>query len=130
MNRVIGETCGSDEDCCTTETLSKSLFSRLFRGKKSINKENEHNGIGTGRAIVAKLWTDRLMLKSNPRGKSESVTTVQSAKVRKQRTTWDTSKYRSGDPSPLGNYSWNSHYNEDLEDTDDQEWNMHDKLMV
>lgn len=50
-------------------------------------------------------------------------------KYRKQRTTWDTSEYGSGDPSPLGNYPRNSHYNEDLEESDDQEWNMHDKLM-
>ncbi|RCN37521.1 hypothetical protein ANCCAN_16577 [Ancylostoma caninum] len=46
------------------------------------------------------------------------------------RTTWDTSEYGSGDPSPLGNYPRNSHFNEDLEESDDQEWNMHDKLML
>ncbi|VDM69988.1 unnamed protein product [Strongylus vulgaris] len=48
----------------------------------------------------------------------------------KRTTTWDTSEYGSGDPSPLGNYPRNSHFNEDLEESDDQEWNMHDKLMV
>lgn len=50
-------------------------------------------------------------------------------KYRKQRTNWDTSEYGSGDPSPLGNYPKTSHYNEELEESDDQEWNMHDKLM-
>ncbi|CAJ0607025.1 unnamed protein product [Cylicocyclus nassatus] len=50
-------------------------------------------------------------------------------KYRNKRTTWDTSEYGSGDPSPLGNYPRNSHFNEELEESDDQEWNMHDKLM-
>ncbi|PIO57939.1 hypothetical protein TELCIR_20639, partial [Teladorsagia circumcincta] len=55
----------------------------------------------------------------------------QGRKYRRQRTHWDTSEYGSGDPSPLGNYpKASAHYSEDLEESDDQEWNMHDKLLV
>uniref|UniRef100_A0A0K0DI22 Teneurin N-terminal domain-containing protein n=1 Tax=Angiostrongylus cantonensis TaxID=6313 RepID=A0A0K0DI22_ANGCA len=46
-------------------------------------------------------------------------------KYSKQRTTWDTSEYRSDDPPPLANYPRNSHYNEDLGESDDQAWNLH-----
>lgn len=161
-----------------------SLFNRLFRGKKSSNKENEQpteleremayrrslrtsssSGRGTLKGDRTRFHDDipatapyhtvtapRLHKgpMSCPGGYKENYrseamdrsfdTGIRSRekrdrnecaerKYRKQRTTWDTSEYGSGDPSPLGNYPRNSHYNEDLEESDDQEWNMHDKLM-
>ncbi|VDL75208.1 unnamed protein product [Nippostrongylus brasiliensis] len=54
---------------------------------------------------------------------------MQERRYRKPRTNWDTSEYGSGDPSPLGNYPKAALYNEELDESDDQEWNMHDKLM-
>ncbi|VDM58146.1 unnamed protein product [Angiostrongylus costaricensis] len=133
-----------------------SLFNRLFRGKKS-NKENEQpteldremayrrslrtssSGRGTLKGDRARFHDDipatapyhtvtapRLHKgpMSCPGGYKESYRSEAM-----DRATWDTSEYGSGDPSPLGNYQRNSHYNEDLEESDDQEWNMHDKLM-
>ncbi|KAJ1365035.1 hypothetical protein KIN20_025243 [Parelaphostrongylus tenuis] len=162
-----------------------SLFNRLFRGKKSNNKENEQpteldremayrrslrtsssSGRGTLKGDRTRFHDDipatapyhtvtapRLHKgpMSCPGGyreghRSEAMdrsfdgemrssrekrerNDCAERKFRKQRTTWDTSEYGSGDPSPLGNYPRNSHYNEDIEESDDQEWNMHDKLM-
>ncbi|XGW09835.1 hypothetical protein V3C99_011808 [Haemonchus contortus] len=164
-----------------------SLFNRLFRGKKSVNKENEQpteldrelayrrslrlsSSRGSTKAERARFHEDipatapyhtvtapRLHKGplSCPGGYKESYRSEamdrsfetevrpsrerrdrdrpedQGRKFRRQRTHWDTSEYGSGDPSPLGNYppKAGAHYSEDLEESDDQEWNMHDKLL-
>ncbi|EYC12421.1 hypothetical protein Y032_0047g1470 [Ancylostoma ceylanicum] len=163
-----------------------SLFNRLFRGKKSANKENEQpteldrelayrRSLRTSSSRNGGFKGDRTRFHEDipatapyhtvtaprlhkgpmscPGGYKDSYrndamersfeTEIRSSrdrrdrerhecpdrKYRNKRTTWDTSEYGSGDPSPLGNYPRNSHFNEDLEESDDQEWNMHDKLM-
>ncbi|KAK6737715.1 hypothetical protein RB195_020054 [Necator americanus] len=163
-----------------------SLFNRLFRGKKSVNKENEQpteleremayrRSLRMSSSRSGGYKGDRTRFNEDipatapyhtvtaprlhkgpmscPGGYKESYrndamersfeTEIRSSrdrrererhecpdrKYRNKRTTWDTSEYGSGDPSPLGNYPRNSHFNEDLEESDDQEWNMHDKLM-